>query len=122
MSPSKALYHWLFDGMTMEQVLLHTGYSRWSDLATDHIDQLESTEMARQDRMMSPDERQREADVEAVWQEFGDFMKEFVPPSEYEDEIERLLPLVIATRQMQAAAMSRPFRDAVRRRKAQSPQ
>ncbi|MGI0524026.1 hypothetical protein [Rhizobium giardinii] len=117
MSPSMALYYWREKGMSMEQVLSHTGYSRWSDLAADHIDALESEEMALQDRMMSPDERQREEDIEAVWCEFGDYLKEFVPPAEYDDEIERLLPLVIATRQADAAAMSRPFRDAVRRRK-----
>lgn len=117
MSPSKALYHWLVDGMTMKQVLSQTGYTRWADLAADHVDALESEEMARQDRMMSPGERQREEDVEALWSEFGDYLREFVPPSEYQDEIERLLPLVKTTRQMENTARSKPFRDAVRRRK-----
>lgn len=117
MSPSKALYHWLVDGMSMEQVLTQTGYTRWSDLSADHVEALESEEMARQDRMMSPGERQREEDVEALWSEFGDYLREFVPPSEYQDEIERLLPLVKTTRHMENAARSKPFRDAVRRRK-----
>ena len=67
---------------------------------------------------MSPDERQREEDVDAVWREFGDYMREYVQPSEYHEEIERLLPLIVATRQMHDAARSRPFRDAVHRRKA----
>lgn len=119
MSPSKALYHWLVDGMTMKQVLSQTGYTRWADLAADHVDALESTEMARQDQMMSPEERQRDEDVDAVWLEFGDYMREFVPPAEYSEEIERLLPLVRTTRQIENAARSRPFRDAVKRRKAQ---
>jgi hypothetical protein len=117
MSPSKALYHWLVYGMSMKQVLSHTGYTRWSELATDHVDQLESRQLAREDRMMSPDERQREEDVEAVWADFGDYMREFVPPSEYQDEIQRLLPLVLSSRQIENAARSKPFRNAVKRRK-----
>ena len=116
MSPSKALHHWIVDGMTIEHVLSQTGYTRWADLSADHIDALESTEFARQDHMMSPEERQREEDVEAVWTEFGDYMREMVPPSEYELEIERLLPLIVATRQIEDAARSKPFRDAVKRR------
>lgn len=120
MSPSKALYHWLVDGMSMQQVLSQTGYTSWADLSAAHIDALESTEIAVQDRMMSPAERQREEDIEAVWEEFGDFMREFVPPNEYADEIERLLSLIIATRRYQDSARSQPFRDAVERRKAQS--
>jgi len=118
MSPAIALYNWRENGMSMEKVLSHTGFTRWSELYDELSDQLESTELALQDHMMSPEERQREEDVEAVWQEFGDYMREFVPPSEYELEIERLLPLVIATRQIEDAARSRHFRDAVRRRKA----
>ncbi|MBY3594179.1 hypothetical protein HJA87_30585 [Rhizobium bangladeshense] len=117
MSPSKALHHWLVDGMSREQVLSQTGYSRWADLAADHIEALESTEMAMRDRMMSPDDHQREEDIEAVWAEFGDYLKEFVPPYEYDQEIERLLPLIKTTRQMENAARSKPFRNAVRRRK-----
>jgi hypothetical protein len=117
MSPSKALYHWLVDGMSMVQVLTQTGYKRWSDLSADHVAALESEEMARQDRMMLPAERQREEDVDAVWVEYGDYLKEFVPPYEYQDEIERLLPLIKTTRQMQDAARSKPFRDAVKRRR-----
>ncbi len=116
MSPSKALYHWIVDGMTMEQVLSQTGYTRWADLSADHIDALESTELALQDCMMSPEERQHEEDVDAVWIEFGDYMREMVPPDEYELEIERLLPLIVATRQIEDAARSKPFRDAVARR------
>jgi hypothetical protein len=116
MSPSKALHHWIVDSMTIEQVLSQTGYTRWSDLSADHIDALESTEFARQDLMMSPEERQREEDVEAVWTEFGDYMREMVPPGEYELEIERLLPLIVATRKIEDAARSKPFRDSVARR------
>lgn len=119
MSPSKALYHWLVDGMSMKQVLSQTGYSRWSDLAADHIDALENEEMARQDRMMSPEERQREEDVDAVWAEFGDYLREMVPPAEYDAEIERLRALIVSTRQAKTAAMSKPFRDAVKRRQYQ---
>jgi len=119
MSPSKALYHWIVDGMTMEQVLSQTGYTRWADLSADHIDALESTELALQDRMMSPEDHQREEHIDAVWSEFGDYIREFVPPAEYQEEIERLLPLIIVTRQIEDAARSRPFRDAVARRKGQ---
>jgi len=117
MSPAIALYNWRENGMSMEKVLSHTGFTRWSELYDELSDQLESTELALQDRMMSPEDHQREEDVEAVWQEFGDYMREFVPPAEYEDEIERLLPLVKTTRQINDAARSRPFRDAVNRRK-----
>ena len=116
MSPAVALMHWRENGMSMAQVLSHTGYVRWSDLAADHAEALENEEIAKQDRLMSPDERQREEDVEAVWDRHGDYLREFVSPSEYDEEIERLLPLIKKTRQMQNAARSKPFRDAVRRR------
>lgn len=115
-SPAKALYHWIVDGMTMEQVLSQTGYTKWSDLSADHIDALESTELALQDRIMTHEDHQREEDVDAVWSEFGDYLREMVPPGEYELEIERLLPLIVATRQIEDAARSIPFRDSVARR------
>lgn len=118
MSPAVALYHWRVHGMSMDKVLSHTGYVRWADLAADHAEAMANEEIAMQDMMMSPDERQREEDVEAVWERCGDYLREMVPPSEYQDEIERLLPLIKKTRQMQDAARSRPFRDAVRRRQA----
>lgn len=116
MSPAIALYHWRMHRMSIRNVLSQTGFRSIGELYETHMEELESSEMALQDRMMSPEDHQREEHVEALWVEFGDYMKEFVPPNEYVDEIERLLPLVIATRQMQAAAMSQPFRDAVRRR------
>ncbi|TAX58902.1 hypothetical protein ELI02_02050 [Rhizobium leguminosarum] len=117
MSPAVALYHWRVHGMSMAQVLSHTGYVRWSDLAADHDEALANEETAQQDMLMSPEERQREEDVEAVWQQFGDYLREMVPPPEYDDEIERLLPLIKKTRQMQNAARSKPFRDAIKRRR-----
>lgn len=117
MSPAIALYHWRVNRMSIRNVLGHTGFRSIADLYDAYSEELESNEMAIQDRMMSPDDHQRDEDVDAVWSEFGDYMREFVPPNEYEDEIERLLPLVISTRQIEASAMSKPFRDAVRRRK-----
>lgn len=118
MSPALALYHWLVHGMSMAQVLSHTDYARWSDLAADHSEALQNQEMAVQDMMMSPEERQREEDVEAVWERHGDYLREFIPPTEYGEEIERLLSLKKNTRQQMNAARSKPFRDAVRRRRA----
>lgn len=117
MSPAKALYCWREKGMSMEAVLSHTDFSRWSDLHDEYIYDLIAQEWAEDDMRMTPEERQREEDVEAIWDEFADYMKEFVPPAEYEDEIERLLPLIKTTRQMQDAARSQAFRDSVRRRK-----
>ena len=118
MSPAIALYHWRVNRMSIRNVLSHTGFRSIADLYDAYTEELESNEMALQDRMMSPDERQREEDIEAVWCEFGDYLREFVHPSEYQDEIERLLQLVKTTRQIENAARSKPFRDAVRRRKA----
>lgn len=118
MSPGVALYHWREKRLTIEQVLSHTGFRSIGGLYDLYNEELESTEMAMQDRMMMPEDHQREEDVEAVWDEFGDYMKEFVPPSAYEAEIERLLPLVAMTRQINDSARSKPFRDAVKRRKA----
>ncbi len=116
MSPTVALMHWRENKMTMDKVLSHTGYVRWSDLASDHSEALENEEIATQDMMMSPADRQREEDVEAVWERHGDYLREFIPPAEYDEEIERLLPLVKKTRQQMNAARAKPFRDAVRRR------
>ncbi|MBY3044857.1 hypothetical protein [Rhizobium leguminosarum] len=118
MSPAVALYHWRVNGMSMQKVLSHTGYSRWSDLAEHHTEALENQEIAMQDMLMSPEERQREEDVEAVWERCGDYLREMVSPAEYADEIERLLPLIKSTRQMMHSARSKPFRDAVKRRKS----
>lgn len=118
MSPTVALMHWRENGMSMDKVLSHTGYARWSDLASDHAEALQNQEIAVQDMLMSPADRQREEDVEAVWDQHGDFLREFVPPPEYDEEIERLLPLIKKTRQLQNAAKSKPFRDAVRRRQS----
>lgn len=117
MSPAIALYHWCENGMSIDKVLSHTGFRSIGELYQNFADDMENQEAALQDRMMSPAERQREEDVEAVWSEYGDYLREFVPPNEYEDEIERLLPLIKTTRQIENAARSKPFRDAVRRRK-----
>lgn len=119
MSPAIALYHWREKRLTVEQVLSHTGFRSIGELYDVYHEEVESTDMALQDRMMSPEDRQREEDVEALWGEFSDYLKEFVPPAEYDAEVERLLPLVVATRRFHDAARSQPFRDAVRRRKAQ---
>lgn len=119
MSPSKALYCWREKGMSMDKVLSHTGFTRWSELFAEHTYDLIAEEMAKADMMMTPEERQREEDVVEVWNEFGDYLREMVPPSDYEEEIERLLPLVRTTRQIQDAARSQGFLDAVRRRKSQ---
>ncbi|MNT84906.1 hypothetical protein D3C72_2250010 [compost metagenome] len=102
----------------MNKALSHTGYVRWSDLAADHTEALENQETAMQDMLMSPAERQREEDVEAVWERCGDYLREMVPPNEYAEEIERLLPLIKSTRQSNDVARSKPFRDAVKRRQA----
>ncbi|KAB1086164.1 hypothetical protein F4V91_06785 [Neorhizobium galegae] len=119
MSPAVALYHWRENGMSIEKVLSQTCFTSIGELYQTFDDDMKNEQAAVAERMMSPDERQREEDVDATWVDFGDYLREFVPPSEYQDEIERLLPLTKTTRQIKAAAMSRPFRDAVRRRKAQ---
>ena len=116
MSPAMALYHWRENKMSIDKVLSHTGFKRWSDLHEEYVYDQIAREWAEDDMLMTPQERQREEDVEAVWTEFGDYLREMVPPSQYELEIERLLPLVIATRRIEDAARSKPFRDAVKRR------
>lgn len=116
MSPAIALYHWRVNGMSMDKVLSHTGYVRWSDLAADHSEALDNEQTAKQDMLMAPADRQREEDVEAVWERCGDYLREMVPPAEYDQEIERLLPLMRSARRQMNAARSKPFRDAVRRR------
>ncbi|TZG36617.1 hypothetical protein [Agrobacterium sp. B1(2019)] len=120
MSPAMALYHWRVNRMSIRNVLSQTGFRSIGELYEAYHEELESTEMSMQDHMMTPEDHQREEDVDAVWLEFGDYLREMVPPAEYDDEIERLLPLVIATRQIEASARSRPFRDDVKRRKAQA--
>lgn len=120
MSPAMALYHWRVNRMSIRNVLSQTGFRSIGELYEASHEELESTEIAMQDRMMMPEDHQREEDVVAVWAEFGDFIREFVRPAEYDEEIERLLPLVVATRQIEASVRSRPFRDAVARRKAQA--
>ncbi|WP_322886521.1 hypothetical protein U8C31_18320 [Sinorhizobium medicae] len=118
MSPANALHHWAVDGMSVAQVLSHTGFSTIGELYVEYTDALEKREMAEQDMYMSPDERQREEDTEEVWEQCGDYLREMVPPHEYDAEIERLIPLIRAKRQYHQAAASQPFRDAVKRRKA----
>lgn len=116
MSPAIALYYWRERGMSIDKVLSHTGFTSLSELHNEHLHDLIAEEWARDDMLMTPEERQREEDVEAIWSEFGNYMKEFVPPDEYADEIERLLPLVQMTRQVKDAARSQAFRESVRRR------
>lgn len=118
MSPAVALHHWAVNKMSIAKVLSHTGFRSTGEVYDRYLEDLENRLMALEDKCMSPQERQREEDVEQVWREFGGYMREFVQPSEYLEEIDRLLPLIVATRQMHDAARSRPFRDAVRRRKA----
>ncbi|CDN95982.1 hypothetical protein [Agrobacterium tumefaciens] len=100
MSPAVALYYWREHGMSMDKVLSHTGFARWSDLHDECIYDLIAQERAEEDFLMSPDEHDREEIVAEVWHEFGNYIREFVPPAEYDDEIERLLPLVKMTHQM----------------------
>lgn len=116
MSPAIALFHWRENGMSIDKVLSHTGFKTLFDLYDEHIYDLTAQEWAEDDMRMSPDEHDREEIVAEVWVEFGDYIREFVPPAEYDDEIERLLPLVKKTRQIKAAARSQGFRESVRRR------
>jgi hypothetical protein len=118
MSPAVALHHWAVNGMSIAKVLSHTGFSTTGELYDQYLEDLQNHLAALEDKFMSTEEQQHEEDVEQVWKEFGDYMREFVQPSEYLEEIDRLLPLIVATRQMHDAARSKPFRDAVRRRKA----
>ena len=116
MSPSVALYCWREKGMSMDKVLSHTGFKRLADLHEELIYDLLAQEWTEDDMRMTPEQREHEENVEAVWEEFGDYLREMVLPDEYEAEIERLLPLVKMTRQMQDAARSKSFRESVRRR------
>lgn len=116
MSPAIALYFWREKGMSIEKVLSHTGFTGFAELYDEYICDLIAQERAEEDFLMSPEEHQREEDVASLWAEFGDYMKEFVPPDEYDLEIDRLLPLVKKTRQIREAARSRGFRESVRRR------
>lgn len=109
MSPAMALYHWRVNGMSMDKVLSHTGFKRWSDVYSEHIYDLLAEEAAQDDMRMTPEQREHEEDVALVWEEFGDFIKEFVPPSEYDAEIERLMPLVKMPHQILAAGRSHGF-------------
>lgn len=117
MSPAVALHHWAVNNMPIANVLSHTGFRCLGELYDRYLEDLQNHLMALEDRHMTQEELQREEDVDQLWKEFGDYMKEFVEPSEYHAEIERLLPLIKTTRQMENAARSRPFRDAVARRK-----
>lgn len=103
MSPSVALYFWREKGMSMDKVLSHTGFKRWSDVYSEYIYDILAEEAAQDDMRMTPEQREYEENVEATWEEFGDYIREFVPPDEYDLEIERLLPIVKMTRQMQDA-------------------
>jgi hypothetical protein len=116
MSPAIALFHWRENGMSIDKVMSHTGYKCLSDLHDEYIYDLIAEERAQDDFRMTAEDHQREEDVELVWSEFASYMKEFVPPDEYADEIERLLPLVQMTRQIREAARSQGFRNSVRRR------
>ncbi|MBY5684807.1 hypothetical protein HFO32_22045 [Rhizobium leguminosarum] len=109
MGPSKALHHWAVSKMTIGNVLSQTGYSNIQALHAEYAYELAAEEMAREDMMMSPAERQHEADVEEVWEQFSDFLKEMVPPAEYDLEIERLLPLVQMRQQAQRTAAASSF-------------
>ena len=116
MSPSVALYCWREKGMSMDKVLSHTGFKHLADLHEELIYDLLAQEWTEDDMRMTPEQREHEENVEAVWEEFGDYLREMVLPDKYEAEIERLLPLVKMTRQMQDAARSKSFRESVRRR------
>jgi len=118
MSPAVALRHWAVNKMSIAKVLSHTGFATTGALYDQYVEDLENRLAALEDRHMTPEELQREEDVDQLWKEFGDYMREFVQPSEYQEEIERMLPLIKMTRQMETAARSKPFRDAVKRRKA----
>ncbi|MBB4104391.1 hypothetical protein [Allorhizobium borbori] len=116
MSPSVALYFWREKGMSMDKVLSHTGFKRLADLHEELIYDLLAQEWAEDDMRMTPEQREHEELVEATWEEFGDYIREFVPPDEYDQEVERLLPLIKKTRQIIAAGRSKKFRESVKRR------
>jgi|GEM_PF-3995624 len=116
MSPAVALYYWREHGMSIDKVMSHTGFTSLADLHDEYIYDLIAEEWAQDDFRMTAEDHQREEDVESVWSEFGNYMREFVPPAEYDDEIERLLPLIEKTRQVREAARSQGFRENVRRR------
>lgn len=116
MSPAVALFYWREKGMSIEKVLSHTGFPGFAELYDEYICDLIAQERAEDDVLMSPEDHDREEDAAEVWVEFGDYMREFVPPDEYDDEVERLLPLIKKTRQIREAARSQGFRNSVRRR------
>src|SRR5690606_23858167 len=104
MSAPRAIHHWIRDGMTTEAVRSHTGFQSISELWDAYNNDLRAEEMAQEDMYMSPDERQHEEDVLDVWEEFGSYLQEFVPPSEYALEVERLMPLIKFQQQAQRSA------------------
>lgn len=109
MSPAVALYHWRANGMSIDKVMSHTGFKCLSDLYDEYIYDLIAQEWAEDDMRMTDEDHQREEDIELVWSEFGDFIREFVPPDEYDSEIERLMPLVKMTHQILKSGRSHRF-------------
>ena len=109
LTPQQAIQRWLVQGLDQDDVLPFTGYRSIFALYQAYMEDQANWQMAKADALMTAADLEREDDVREVWETFGDYLREHLYPAEYDDEINRLIPLIKKRQQAQRVAASRHF-------------
>ena len=108
-SPAVALGYWREGRMPIERVMSQTGYQRFSDLYEAYTEMMENEAAAQQNMAATQQQCDLSDDRSEVWSVYGSYLREFVSPPEYGEEVDRLVPIIRVERQAVNAAASKSF-------------
>jgi hypothetical protein len=109
LTPQQAIQRWLVQGLDQDDVLPFTDYRSIYALYEAYMEDQENWRAVKRDMAMTAAELGREDDVREVWETFGDYLREHLYPAEYDDEINRLIPLIKKRQQAQRETASKKF-------------
>lgn len=109
LTPQQAIQRWLVQGLDQDEVLPFTGHRSIVSLYEAYMEDQANWRMVKAESQMTAAELEREDDVREVWETFGDYLREHLYPAEYDEEVQRLIPLIKKRQQSQRVAASKNF-------------
>ncbi|KPF43032.1 hypothetical protein [Rhizobium sp. AAP43] len=109
LTPQQAIQRWLVQGLDYDDVLPFTGFRSLYALYEAYLEDQENWRAVNRDMDMTAGDMEREDDIREVWDTFGDYLRENLYPAEYDEEVQRLIPLIKKRQQAQRVAASKNF-------------
>lgn len=109
LTPQQAVDRWLIQGIDQDDVLPFTGYRSIFALYEAYLEDQANWKMTKADAQMTAADLEREDDIREVWETFGDYLREHLYPAEYDDEVQRLIPLIKKRQQSRRETASKHF-------------